>query len=744
MIKKIKKIKNLGIFQNYAVNNDLPKFKKYNLFYGWNGSGKTTLSKLFDSFNSGKNTEYSDLEYELESEVGSVKSSISQNTEYQTKIRVFNKKYIEDNIKILEGKAKSIFILGAENKKLAEQIIEDEKKLKKLKIKKDETEKEKTFKENEKGKKFTDVAKIIGANLVGSSTRNYRKPDAEADFNSLKTKQILENEKVDEYQTILKQEQKSNLLLLEFIIDLDKKYHEVSEICKKTVESEVLLRLKENSDVSEWVETGIELHKLHKNIKCEFCNNIISESRLKDLSNHFNEADQKLKQEIDLIIEYLEKKLAEIKDLKASDKTLLYKELHTKYNSRLITFNLEKGNLSLEISTLVSKLKDKKTKTTEEVSFTKSLENNFSVRLNSLNEVLRDHNDKTENFQTQKDDANLKLKNHYLSEIFDDVEKLEKEIVNNEIEIKELQEGINDKIGITGLIEQISYNKSFISSEHKGEIELNIKLHTFLGREEIKFEVADEGGYIIKRGDKIAKNLSEGEKSAIAFVYFIVHLQDENFNIQDGIIVIDDPISSLDSNSIFQAFSFLKNSVKEARQVFIMTHNFDFFKLVYGWISYRQMGKCFMIKNKYTNEKERIAEISKIDPFLEKYNTEYEYLFSQLYKFSQNNSEDKKIEDVYHIPNIGRKVLETFLMFRIPNNKSLSAKVAQLEDEDVFDKNQLTAINKFFNDQSHITGSGFDPSLVQESEKNVKYLLNMIENIFPEHYQILIEELSSQ
>ena len=49
------------------------------------------------------------------------------------------------------------------------------------------------------------------------------------------------------------------------------------------------------------------------------------------------------------------------------------------------------------------------------------------------------------------------------------------------------------------------------------------------------------------------------------------------------IIVVDDPISSLDSNSLYQAFSFLKNAVKESEQVFILTHNFDFMKLLINW-----------------------------------------------------------------------------------------------------------------------------------------------------------------
>ncbi len=52
-------------------------------------------------------------------------------------------------------------------------------------------------------------------------------------------------------------------------------------------------------------------------------------------------------------------------------------------------------------------------------------------------------------------------------------------------------------------------------------------------------------------------------------------------------------------------------------------------------------------------------------------------------------------------------------------------------------KIKKTAIYKFTNNQSHKTGAGFDPSLVAECQKNVKYLLEMIEKTFPKHYEIL-------
>ena len=307
----------------------------------------------------------------------------------------------------------------------------------------------------------------------------------------------------------------------------------------------------------------------------------------------------------------------------------------------------------------------------------------------------------------------------------------------NEISKLDNGDGTDSFVGIAKLKKRIAENKRKISSEHKACATLNEQLRTFLGRSEIVFEVSPEGGYVIKRNGIIAKNLSESEKTAIAFVYFVVHLKDQTFDIANGIIVVDDPISSLDSGSLFQAFAFLKNAVKEAKQVFILTHNFSFLKLILDWLK-RRDSECqyYMIKNQYSTTNVRMAFISELDKALKDHESEYHYLFKVLYTFETDGS----IESVYHIPNIARKVLDAFLMFRVPSGENSYNKMEKLK----FDENKKTAIYKFTNDQSHITGDGFDLSLVPETQKCVRYLLEMMKEVFPEHYRILEEQFSNQ
>ncbi len=740
MITRIKKIKTLGVFKDYTVNNALPDFSKFNLIYGWNGAGKTTLSELFTVFKGGSLEDYPDLEYKFIS-----KEVVYSNSKpYEKNIRVFNQNYISENIDIVSGSAKSIFILGKENKELAKIISQDEKILNGNPEKKDDIGKIKELSlvikalsaiENEKNKQFTNVARIISANTSGVSARNYNKNNAENAFRKLGRKQILSNENRDECSLTIKQQQKDNHPIINDAVaeNIDEIITDSRLLLKKTVETIVIKRLKENADISKWVEDGLDLHKTKKLDNCEFCNQSLPKDRIPDLLSYFNDADKNLKKDIDTLLGRVRVLYSSADKLFILDKANLYDEFQETYSISVDEIKLHKTALLKDIEELGKAVKNKKQSTTESLALTFDIDaQSFVYSIVKANSFIISCNEKTKNFTTAKEAAKIKLENHYLSEIYDDIEKIESSIKKLKLDISHLTDGdpkYPDNIGIQAIKDRITKNKNKMSVSGTACKEINSQLKTFLGRTELFFEVAKEG-YVIKRKGKIAKNLCESEKTAIAFVYFTIHLKDQNFDIKNGIIVIDDPISSLDSNSLFQAFSFLRNSVKDAEQVFILTHNFDFLKLLLGWLN-RTSKQYYMIKNHYDGSNDRVATLDSLDKLLRNYDTEYQYLFKLLSDFKT----DGTIASVYHIPNIARKALEYFLMIMVPNSENMFMKMEKLK----FDENKKTAIYKFTNDQSHMTGSGFNPSLVPECQNNVKYLLEMIEEVFPEHYKILNE-----
>lgn len=759
MITKLKKIKGLGVFSNYQWDHTLPEFERYNIIYGWNRVGKTTLSNLFLALETGKLKDKATLEYEIETNDGNFKET----QPFNRKVRVFNHNYITNNIELMGCTAQPVFILGEENKTIVKQIEDDEKllngdpsdpgnigKLKELKEISDLQQR----KEKERGQKFTDIAKIIGENTSGVTPRNYRKPDAETTFAGLKEKVILNDEEKAKCLLSIKQEEKPILekMLFPFVISekaasstsekvdsfelLEEIHSTALKLCAETVESVIIQRLKDNADISEWVETGLALHKTHKSDVCEFCRQKLPSERVKELYNYFNEADKKIKDSIEDILNRLRNIYSSLSLLRPIDKANLYKDYQNDYQIAVDEFEKQKNLILEKITIFGNILKEKKAKTTETVIIEGDLNHDILKRkVIEINDFIQKHNEKTNNFQKEKTMAQASLEKHYLSEIFDEVNRLVLEIGDCKKRADILQNGESKDPNILGIIalrERLKHNRATISSSHKGCEKNNERLRTFLGSNEIEFEVGEGGGYTIKRNGEIAQNLSEGEKMAIAFVHFTIRLQDKDFNIKEGIVVIDDPVSSLDSNSLFQAFAFLKNSVKEAHQIFIFTHNFDFLRLLLNWLKHVRdnVGKkaYFMLKNEFTAGK-REAYLSIMDNVLKENESEYHYLFKLLNEFKS----DGTIASVYHIPNIARKVLDTFLMFRVPDGSGTYQKLEKLS----FDEDKKTAIYKFVNDQSHITGKGFDPSLVPETQNNVKYLLEMMKSVFPEHFDIL-------
>ena len=83
-----------------------------------------------------------------------------------------------------------------------------------------------------------------------------------------------------------------------------------------------------------------------------------------------------------------------------------------------------------------------------------------------------------------------------------------------------------------------------------------IVIHTL----EIKYNKTDKT-FNLFRGTELAKNLSEGEKMAISFSHFMVTLKsiESEDKLKESIVFIDDPMSSLDGNHIFQINAILKD-----------------------------------------------------------------------------------------------------------------------------------------------------------------------------------------
>ena len=137
----------------------------------------------------------------------------------------------------------------------------------------------------------------------------------------------------------------------------------------------------------------------------------------------------------------------------------------------------------------------------------------------------------------------------------------------------------------TTIMNEVSTLEGELRSDRPPVDELNRDLRNYLGHPELQLEY-EETGYRLKRNGQPANDLSAGEKSAFAFLYFLRRLSDTSFDLNNGIVIVDDPVSSLDANSLYYAFGFIKERTKDAGQLFIFTHSFPFFSLARNWFNY--------------------------------------------------------------------------------------------------------------------------------------------------------------
>src|SRR5690606_727072 len=251
-------------------------------------------------------------------------------------------------------------------------------------------------------------------------------------------------------------------------------------------------------------------------------------------------------------------------------------------------------------------------------------------------------------------------------------------------------------------------------------------------------------GYALTRGGQPVSHLSEGERTAIAFLYFLKSLQDKTFDMKNGIVVIDDPVSSLDANALFSAFGYMKERTKQAGQLLIFTHSFPFFRLVKNWFHHlpkqrsaqveRRLGRFFLLRSRRHTDGSRTSELGPLDPLLQEHESEYQYLFKRVYD-EAHRDDVVQLEHHYGLPNVARRLIEAFLAFRFPE---MSGDLGPRLDRVTFDNAKKTRILRLLNTYSHagaISGPEHDLSLLAETQPVLRDVLELMKAVDKDHYE---------
>lgn len=665
MIKRIKTIQDFHIFQNFVWNKQLEDFKKYNLIYGWNGSGKTTLSNFLRQIELREvSPDCEDFVINTDSETINERN-ISEST---LSLKVFNQDFVKENIFTESGEITPIFYLGREDiatKKALDSLKKQQRNLLEN-IEKNESSLGKQVRGldkfcSAKAKEIKDYLHSAGENKYNNYDKSNFKTRCTLLLKEDSRKKILPPEKSDELRSITTSKAKENIYSIIFVLpQLSDLELETKQILITTVTANVIERLNQDSKLNTWVAQGLSIIKDRNLGACPFCEQELPSDLIEQLDGHFNDEYERFLLKIDQLISKLtfSKQKSTILLPGKSD---FYDELTTDFENHKQKLLQELTEYSSFIDSMVSDLNEKRKNPFVRMEMQYSLPTIvLNDTIDKINSIIALHNSKTENFTTAIQQARLTLEEHFVAESLEEYVELETNFARTEDDVEKFRAQFD-----TTTNQIIKLETKIIEHRTPAE-EINADLRSYLGHEEIKFDLEGEGYQILRNG-VIAEALSEGERTAVSFIYYLKTLRDKDFDFENSTIIIDDPISSLDSNSLYNAFSFLKNRTEGAQQLIVLTHNYSFFKEVKNWLltnkSRSEKSSMYMIKNTFVNDC-RIAELHPLDDLLKKYTSEYHYLFSLVYGHA--NSPKQSLKNYYLLPNISRRLLESFFAFRYP------------------------------------------------------------------------------
>lgn len=747
-IRKIVKVRHPGTLRRFDWPTDLPNFGRYNLIYGWNGSGKTTISKLFRALGMGRGPENCD---EVVFSVNGKNIRGADFEQEQFPVRVFNRDFVSDNVFLFGGKdVRPIFVLGKDSIQKQKEIESFKEKLKDaestFEIAREKNQQAERSLNNhciDRALTIKNILRSSGDNSYNNYNKsNYRKCAEKMIGNGADNYRLSDNER----NVLIQKHQarpKRKIEKITYRIPALMAYAEaVSSSLNKTVVSVIIQSLKSDDSLSSWIDQGLKLHQLRDSNQCLFCEQILPSNRLEQLEAHFNAEYKQFMGVLDAQIKELQSELDGINDINTvslPNRDQFYDHLIAKYEDARNSLSkaLEKTSDFLDL--LKQRLEEKKKQVFERRTLDVHIPEIDSTVVECVNEVVRRHNTECDDFNARVAQAREKLEGAYVADRLNEFDRLKNSIAKSQSDIEKASNEVSQ------FRKQIKQLECEITEHRKPAEELNEDLRKYLGHSELQLAVEDTG-YTIARNNAPAEGLSEGEKTAIALLYFLKSLKDRHFDLAEGVVVLDDPVSSLDANALYLAFGFIQERMQNAAQVFILTHNFTLFRNVKNWFQHisghrkkdvsQRPTRFYMLELKFDGN-QRFSTLRQLDPLLEKYESEYHYLFARIYR--EAKKENRVLKESYVLPNMARRLLEGFLAFR---NPEVSGGLWQKLENVEFDKAKKIRILRFLNVYSHadsVREHEHDPSLLAEAGAVLKDLLELMEKEDTKHYQAMVE-----
>lgn len=690
MLNKIIKIKNIKQWQHAGGLDGM--FNNLNLIYGRNGSGKSTLCKIFEYINNNEQEKIKSLKPienndapQLELLINNSKIDLNR---LQTPVyfHIFNQDFIDKNVYISRDTDKSQLV-NYYNFSLGMVSVEHEKEISNIKTENDTINTKLTplilkvsYKFNQK--QINEIKKIPKTQNADEKLNELKK--------QLKDTQAIEHFKKRKKLSTLKLE-KPEVNLDIFNVNLDNLARAAVLKVNKHIEDNMKKR------DTHWITTGVE--QVTEKNNCPFCGQNLSSSPIYHLYQDFMnesyteslETFELNSNELYLTISNIGVDIENLSNIIEENKKII-----TEWSDRINTINLHlelnalKENhtsLVLECSSIINQKKSDLLSKVDLTRFNRLLDTLFnSVDFNVYNQLASDFNSKISTFIQTLDTKTSESINKQISDIEESVLRYSADIVNDLSEIKKLESLKKENTKkISKLREKINIEQEKSIGEHKDSINSILKsFNSMIRLSELKKDNKGKKGatrvtYVIKfinnelsivnDNERIFEHiLSLGDRSALALAFFLSRFHKPN--MEKSVIILDDPMSSLDSHRKNATIIEIEKLVNNNYQTFILSHDPFFLSDIHKHAILSKSTSCFEIDASYVDAdplaknsmqyiSSKLKSCASYDSYvMHSYTKEY----NTLYDFVHNGGEESKVAIARSI----RPVLEAYLRFLHP------------------------------------------------------------------------------
>ncbi|GAA7803256.1 hypothetical protein JP0179_12180 [Helicobacter pylori] len=529
-----------------------------------------------------------------------------------------------------------------------------------------------------------------------------------------------------DYQTI-----KDKLESL-FSFDIDKEAGQVSKEIKEHI-----------SNVGrEFIEKGIELQKEMPDNACPFCRQEITNNIIQAYTSYFNKSIEQFNQD-SLEISGILKKILEqwnIKEILQS-----FERFEPFMKKDFSTNNESLENALEQIKVLLEKLQKEVDK--KEGAENKEKFQEIDKKLSEIYKKLQQCVGETGNILNQKKEQKKKL-DKLKTEL---KEARIKKAKHDSYDSQKSKEEAKRKLSILNrgyerlncLLEKIDKKFKELYDQKRLDIET---INNYLKALNLPKYSLDKDYRIVLNSDALENSeakiiLSDGEKTTLAFAYFLARLKlfYKKEDLKNLVVVIDDPISSLDEQRIYNTTCLvakinqeLASNKEDKAQVFVLTHNHTFMARLINMVG---TYACYFQLERHQGQLKIVCK----DEVNGYFDTFYLLLFKEVYAFAKKEKVQDDFNEAINYGNKIRILLESFLKINFIDS-FLGGKSAFGEDK--IKKLIETADNQVRLSFSNLPFSENGHSIIEDKDALTKKFLSIIKGLHLESHGSVMDFFS--